>query len=356
MNAARYGHAVALLPTGKVLVFGGRFEIWNSSEYSDTPLDTAELYDPGIGTWQYASNYSASSSSIGATTGEAVVLITGKVLWPGSQSDVAELYDPMTNTWTKTGALNTPRIFYQAIVLQSGKVLVAGGYAGSSGTATPTAEVYDPTTGQWTATGTMTFDALNSSLVLLQSGKVLAFNGHFSNTNYTGAELYDPDAGTWTRTGTMHAGHNQGTATLLPSGQVLVAGGIDTNATSSASTSSTELFDPATGAWTLTGSLAQARNAHSAVLLPSGKVLVIGGYIANTGITLSSVESYDPASGLWSQAEPLHTARDDFSTTVLPSGVVLVAGGELGVSPEPNFSTSASTELYNDVIFADGFQ
>ena len=61
--------------------------------------------------------------------------------------------------------------------------------------------------------------------------------------------------------------------TLLPNGKVLVAGG----QTDGPSLSSVELYDPATGTWTATGSLGTARFRHTATLLPSGKVLVAGG-------------------------------------------------------------------------------
>jgi hypothetical protein len=53
------------------------------------------------------------------------------------------------------------------------------------------------------------------------------------------------------------------------------------------------LYDPATGTWSATGSLANARRSHPATLLPSGKVLVAGGN-GNRGI-LPSAELYDPA-------------------------------------------------------------
>src|SRR5438105_1762049 len=49
--------------------------------------------------------------------------------------------------------------------------------------------------------------------------------------------------------------------------------------------------------WSYTGSLNTPRSGHTATLLPNGKVLVAGGY---SGGPLDSAELYDPATGTWS--------------------------------------------------------
>src|SRR5215471_16900032 len=96
-------------------------------------------------------------------------------------------------------------------------------------------------------------------------------------------------------TGSLAKVRTNHTATLLSNGKVLVAGGADHDEDASA-----ELYDPATGTWTLTGSLITGRYLHTATLLPNGKVLVVGGYNFNQASELASAELYDPVTGTWS--------------------------------------------------------
>src|SRR6266542_4499300 len=134
----------------------------------------------------------------------------------------------------------------------------------------------------------------------------------------------------WVTTGSLATARDSHTATLLPSGKVLVAGGVACSA---------ELYDPAMGTWTFTGNLNVGRGQHTATLLPSGKVLVAGGQNPSY---LSSAELYDPVTGMWTLTSPLGNPRYDHTATLLPSGQVLVAGGQ-------NPSDLSSVELYDSV-------
>src|SRR4029077_19252268 len=126
------------------------------------------------------------------------------------------------------------------------------------------------------------------------SGNVLAVGGNKSGTDLQSAELYDPASRAWTPTGSLKNGRSQRTATLLPSGRVLVVGGENGGAPEG----SAELFLTAKGFWSLASPLITARFAHTATLLASGKVLVVGGS-AGPGSWLSSAELYDPTNDSW---------------------------------------------------------
>lgn len=170
----------------------------------------------------------------------------------------------------------------------------------------------------------------NHTATLLPNGKVLIAGGEIFNDNTNGffkgtnnAELYNPVTGASTLTAPMNDAHWLGSATLLTNGLVLVAGGRNNGGSVVASA---ELYDPTNGTWTPTGSLHQPRASFSSALLPNGKLLVVAGQ--NDGaVDQSSAELYDPVSGTWATTTSPGYATDTGAAVLLPNGKVLFCGG-----------------------------
>jgi hypothetical protein len=98
----------------------------------------------------------------------------------------------------------------------------------------------------------MNFPRRGHLAVLLNSGEVLVVTGVVGATgfgDFNTAELYNPANGKWTFTGSTSALHGTGTATLLSNGEVLLAGGGTGNFDSSRCTATAELYDPKNGRW-----------------------------------------------------------------------------------------------------------
>jgi len=274
----------------------------------------------------------------------ATLLQDGKVL-VADQS--AELYDPASGTWSYTGRPISGG--GSATLLQNGKVLVAGG-----GDDARSSELYDSATGTWSITGNLNIARVGHTTTLLPNGKVLvagAASSFPSSSTFDSAELYDPASGTWTYTGSLNTGRWDHTATLLLNGKVLVAGGCSLGETPCFSRlNSAELYDAATGTWSYTGSLNTVRNAHTATLLSNGKVLIVGGYSGGR----PGAEVYDPSTGTWTYTGDLNSVNSYFipTATLLFGGKVLVAGVEDGRGSElydPATDTWSITASMNTV-------
>lgn len=140
--------------------------------------------------------------------------------------------------------------------------------------------------------------------------------------------------------GTMTAARAAHTATLLPDGRVLIAGGCTLDSCEiEEDGASAELYDPKVGSFAKTGTLDTERVSHTATLLPNDEVLLVGGWDRD-GV-LASAELYDPAVGDFSPTGSMATPRAAHTATLLPSGRVLISGGYNGTHSVP------SAEIYN---------
>jgi MYXO-CTERM domain-containing protein len=258
------------------------------------------------------------------------------------------LVDP---SWTATGSMKTTRQHHGMALLGSGKVLVAGGM-GTLGLHA-SAELYDPASGTFASTGSMATMRLVFTTTALGSGEVLVAGGA-TDTDWdatAAAEVYDPQAGTFTATAhPMTSARRIHTATLLPSGQVLIAGGFassDTTDTGSAG-SSAELYDPATDTFVaVEAALVAARAGHVAARLPSGKVLLASG--TDGAEILTSAEIYDLEAKTFTATGSMTTAHIPMTAAVvLASGKVLLPGGWVGMADLSTGTGSTAAEIYDE--------
>lgn len=207
------------------------------------------------------------------------------------------------------------------------------------------------TLGAWSATAPLVTARTEATTTVLANGQVLVAGGKTVTNGAVGAtataELYNPATGRFTATGSMPIAVGDATAALLADGEVLVVGG-DTPANGALTpTGAAELYDPATGSWSSVAPLPAKLAVFGAVSvrLANGLVLVAGGarVVRNATSATADVELYHPASRSWTRASGMPGAGVvDAVAAQLANGDVLVAGGENELLNGARSTTSSS--------------
>ena len=312
----------ATLPSGKILVVGGYTQpgvVYSSNAY---------IFDPTTELWTQANSMPSPHRL------HALKLTTDEILVVGedtpSSPPTGYLYSEITDEWIITGVPSISRYSSSLTLLSSGEVLLAGGYDGTCcGSTYKTAEIYNRTSNQWTTTEQMIQSRAGHSATLLQSTKVLVAGGAQRNPYIfrNSAELFDPQTGAWSLTSSMHFSRLGHTATLLLSGKVLVIGGfISSDGDEKLTTTRTvEIYDPNTGIWTDASPMCVPRARHTATILPSGLVIVCGG--SNQSGPLNLTEIYNPNTNEWLPGPEMNQKHSDHITALLSTEKLLVACG-----------------------------
>lgn len=246
LNAGRWYCSVMLLPNGEALVLSGTIagsadgnplpQVWRTHEGGGLrDLSTASLKLPN-----YPVIYGAPD---------------GRVFMAGPDQQSRYLDTAGTGRWfSGPKRLQGKRAYGTSAMYDDGKILVTGGASTNSTAPTKTAEIID----------------LNASTPA------------------------------WRWTGPMRYARKHGNATLLPDGTVLVTGGSSSTAFNDAAGAvlAAELWNPASGTWTTLASAKVPRIYHSsALLLPDGRVLSVGGgrpKAKNGGVHNENAEIFEP--------------------------------------------------------------
>lgn len=219
------------------------------------------------------------------------------------------------------------------------------------------AQIYDSSTRTFSFTGSLVNGRYGHSATLLGNGKVLVVGGFDSycicSRPVTTAEIFDPATGSFSLAGAPQVPRAYHTATRLGDGTVLIVGGVqgvpDLLAGGSVlALSSAEIYEPATNSFSSVGGMANRRMNHTATLLPSGKALIVGGAPVSIGspgtIGDATAEFYDPLTRTFSPSATMAVPRFGQTATLLATGNALIAGGSASGPTAPVFNGNDPTD------------
>ena len=350
------GIHAALLPTGKVLHFSYPLDGLGAEAWLWDP-QTATLKEVPVDRNLFCGSHTFLPDG-------RLLVVGGTDPAPGSTANGLKdmhTFDPSTETWSYVGDMQVGRWYPTSVSLPDGRTLVLSG-RDEQGDLTDVVEIYDPVSGIQVVSGANQFLNLYPWMHVLPSGKL--FNA--GPTILTSE--FDPATATWQAIAPNNYGNrHDGSSVLLPlrppdyRPEVLIMGG-DNPATDTA-----EVIDlgQQTPAWSPTGSMNYARHHADPVLLPDGKLVVVGG----SGLGKSEAEAvlaaelFDPETETWTEMASMVRPRIYHSTSILlPDGRVLAAGtdGEftaeiysppyLFQGPRPEISSAPPTSSYGNTF------
>jgi hypothetical protein len=314
LHELRAAHSATLLPGGKVLIAAGFRK--GPNKHSQLYSKTAELYDPF--TRQFTYTGSLHIARCGQT---ATLLPGGDVLITGGNNDTprlasAELYNAGTGVWTRLPDMLSGREGHRAVLLTNGKVLIVGG----SNDPDLYAELYNPSTRTFERAGPSPFHPSGSTVVQLRDGRVFISGGFQDKVAVQSSMIYDPATNQFTRAANLGIVKHKTGAALLPDGRVIIIGGSD-NRDWNGKYSSTEIYDPGKNTFTQGPDLHFPRFKlnNAVVTLRNGAIVVAGGN--------DHIEILRPNDTAFSLAATMDQPYYFSTATLLPSGSILLAGG-----------------------------
>ncbi len=314
----RAAHVTAKLPSGKLLVAGGSF---------DPVVRATDAYDSVADEWLALPDLAEGRAYTCATTlADGRVMILGGMekegVPPIGAKSTVEIFDETKGAWAVSVPMLGPRRWEGCATLKDGRVIVVGGSLGN-GTELATTELFDPKTSAWTKgpDAARTYDA--ARLVVLDDGRVLAtVSGH--------ADVFDPKTSTWTAvTGQIPAAPS---VTLLADGRVFMVGW----------TVPAAIVDPTTLVATAVPGTTE-RGGAAAARFADGRVLFAGGADAARK-PLSTAEIFDPKTKAFTKVDPMRAAHLAHTASVLPNGRVVFIGG---IASKSSADLGMQIEIFN---------
>lgn len=190
-------------------------------------------------------------------------------------------------SWKLGADMNYNRKGHTVTNLPDGKILVVGGYDQNLNPIYE-CELYDVASNSWSIVGSIAIprmfhlSVLSNGKVMIVGGAQPIISGNQVDPPYqsiNSCELYDVVTQTWSTTSSMNHRRTQHALAILPSGKVLTVGGIGGNTQNDLSLNSIEIFDPNTSSWTLSSLTMSETKAEPNIILATNNIFILGGVI-----------------------------------------------------------------------------
>ena len=193
LDIARVGLGAELLPSGKILAYGGA---------SPQAIDAALLYDTTIGdlndTQDGAIMHSARAFFGFASDADFAYAIGGKDD-SGIVLASAERYNSATDKWTVIAPLPQARVGSEAVADGLGHIFVFGGASTAiASTTSSTVFQYTVATNTWTTVAPLPIGVRESAATLASNGKIYVVGGLTTTDTTAAVQTYDPVLNQWT--------------------------------------------------------------------------------------------------------------------------------------------------------------
>ena len=321
-----------MVAISSILMDNGDFIFWDGWQQPE-PTEVWNPADPTVFDTLNAPDSVFCDGAAQLPDGRIIVIGGYGALTTGNIGIVdTNIFDPSTNTWTRVANMNLPRWYPTLTELADGDYVAISGNSTNANTWADTPELYDPTANTWTLLSKISTSEVHEEeypfSYLIPNGNVLTI-GPSEDVTY---EMNVANQ-TWTPVGGTSGVVNGSSIMYLP-GKILYSGGASSVINTEPAESDTAVLDTTASdpQWVQTAPMNDARIYHTLTMLANGQVIAVGGgtnsnqEMITTGVL--PTEIWDPTSEQWSLAAPIAAARNYHSTAVLmPTGQVLVAGG-----------------------------
>lgn len=341
----RWGPLVSLpiVPSSAAVLKNGKVLFWAADgEFSFTSVGRvyAALYDPATGAIDRRFAQLGHNMFCTGTT----LLADGRVFVNGgSNAERVSIYDPVADTFTRGDDMWLPRGYNANTILQDGSVLTMGGSWAGPGETRKDGEIWTPGSG-WRKPAGLSVQNMQSStltdfgkdshfaLIPTGNGRVLyAAPGPMMQWVDTTGSGRVTDAGRRGDDGFASSAN----ALMYDAGKILKTGGTSQYTGAAASAASYDI-DVSRGSASVTKltPMIYPRAYHNSVVLPDGKVFIVGGQTFAQNFqdsdSVMATEIWNPRTKQFSLGPVAGAPRNYHSVALLlPDGRVLSGGGGL---------------------------